>query len=124
MVTKSNDDPNFVDFENDIDEDDDLAYEKNVLDDIQIETESRVSKGTKDIGNEVDELEYPTSEELRSDYENLNVLSGSSASSPVLEGMSKGNTEAPVIITEEVGISTMVDELEQLESEEAIRNRA
>ncbi|KAL2540374.1 Uncharacterized protein Adt_01352 [Abeliophyllum distichum] len=54
----------------------------------------------------------------------LNVLSGLLASRPVAEGMSRGITEAAVIITEEVDISTMVDELEQLESQEATRNRA
>ncbi|KAL2524177.1 hypothetical protein Adt_09231 [Abeliophyllum distichum] len=54
----------------------------------------------------------------------LNVLSGPSASRHVAEGMSRGIKEAAVIITEEVDISTMVDELEQLESQEASRNRA
>ncbi|KAL2480391.1 Uncharacterized protein Adt_33357 [Abeliophyllum distichum] len=55
----------------------------------------------------------------------LNVLSGLEMSRPVAEGLSKENTKAEtaVIITEEVDISTMVDELEQMESQEATRNR-
>ncbi|KAL2504839.1 Uncharacterized protein Adt_20460 [Abeliophyllum distichum] len=59
-------------------------------------------------------------------HADLNMLSGPEVSRPVAEGLSKGNTEveAAVIITEEVDISTMVDELEQLESPEATRNRA
>ncbi|KAL2518409.1 Uncharacterized protein Adt_14656 [Abeliophyllum distichum] len=69
MVTESDEDPDFVDSENDIDEDDDLAYEQNVTDKIQIEVEDRVSERAEDVDNEVDELQYPTSEELLSDYE-------------------------------------------------------
>ncbi|KAL2504838.1 SWIM-type domain-containing protein [Abeliophyllum distichum] len=69
MVTESNDDPDFVDSENDIDEDDDLSYEQNVTDDIQIEVEGRVFERAKDTKYEIDDLEYPTCEELRSDYE-------------------------------------------------------
>ncbi|KAL2535125.1 Uncharacterized protein Adt_08476 [Abeliophyllum distichum] len=69
MVTESDEDPDFVDSENDIDEDDDLAYEQNVTDEIQIEVEDRVSERAEDVDNEVDELQYPTSKELLSDYE-------------------------------------------------------
>ncbi|KAL2538030.1 Diaphanous autoregulatory (DAD) domain [Forsythia ovata] len=59
-------------------------------------------------------------------HADLNVLSGPEVSRPVTEGLSKRNTqaEAAVIVIEEVDISTMVDELEQLESQEATRNRA
>ncbi|KAL2559872.1 Uncharacterized protein Fot_04611 [Forsythia ovata] len=59
-------------------------------------------------------------------HADFNVLSGPEVSRPVDEGLSKVNTEveAAVIITEEVDISSMVDELEQLESQEATRNRA
>ncbi|KAL2518465.1 Uncharacterized protein Adt_14712 [Abeliophyllum distichum] len=69
MVTESDDNPDFVNSENDIDKDDDLAYEQNVTDDIQIKVEGRVFEQTEDIENEVDDLEYPMSEELHSDYE-------------------------------------------------------
>ncbi|KAL2541328.1 hypothetical protein Adt_02306 [Abeliophyllum distichum] len=57
-------------------------------------------------------------------HADLNMLSRPSASSPVPGRMSKGNTEAHIVITEEIDISTTVDELEQLNSEEATRNRA
>ncbi|KAL2529868.1 Uncharacterized protein Fot_22469 [Forsythia ovata] len=54
----------------------------------------------------------------------INMRSGQSTSSPVAEGISNPQTEATVIRTEEVDISPMVDELEQLNSEEATRTRA
>ncbi|KAL2476450.1 Uncharacterized protein Adt_37186 [Abeliophyllum distichum] len=69
MVTDFEDDPDFIDSENDNDENDGLACEQNVTDDIQIEVEGRVPQEANDIENEVDELEYPTSKELHSDYE-------------------------------------------------------
>ncbi|KAL2475876.1 hypothetical protein Adt_36612 [Abeliophyllum distichum] len=143
MVTDSEDDSNFVDSENDNDEDDDLAYEQNVTNDIQIEVEGRVSEGAKDIENEgkltpkrgstsasnqahkpESVLKFMPTPRVDMRHADLNMLSGPSASLFVPEENSKWNIEAPVIITEEVDISTMVDELERLNSEEATRNRA
>ncbi|KAL2468299.1 Uncharacterized protein Fot_51824 [Forsythia ovata] len=59
-------------------------------------------------------------------HADFNVLSGPEVSRPVAEGLSKVNTEAEaaVIITEEVDISSIGDELEQFESHEATTNRA
>ncbi|KAL2554890.1 hypothetical protein Fot_08509 [Forsythia ovata] len=59
------------------------------------------------------------------DMRNAGVIisSGPSASSPVIEGNAKGENTAHVIRTEDINISTMVEELEILNAEESARSR-
>ncbi|KAL2497102.1 hypothetical protein Adt_22652 [Abeliophyllum distichum] len=57
-------------------------------------------------------------------HADMNMLSGPLASSPLPERNNKENTDAPIIITKEVDVSTMVEELERLDSEKATSSRA
>ncbi|KAL2489684.1 uncharacterized protein Fot_42976 [Forsythia ovata] len=107
------------------------------LEEVEIERDNRSTekkkltpkRSTTSASNQAQEtesmLQFMPTPGVDTRHADLNVLSGPEVSRPVAEGLSKGNTEveAAVIITEEVDISTMVDELEQLESQEATRNR-
>ncbi|KAL2487203.1 Uncharacterized protein Adt_31959 [Abeliophyllum distichum] len=66
-MTDYEEDSGFIDSENEHD-DDDILYEQNVTHDIENEGEERVFEGAEEVDNEVDDLDYPSTEELHIDY--------------------------------------------------------
>ncbi|CAA2934796.1 Hypothetical predicted protein [Olea europaea subsp. europaea] len=67
IYTLSDDDSDFIDFENELEDEDDTLYDKNVTEGIEVGFEGQrkfQDKQELDNNTEVDDLEYPSDEEL------------------------------------------------------------